>query len=263
MWGSPMPDPGYVMVIALVLATGLIGAGLAWVTRRYVHLDVLRRHHEVGSAVFLQLGVLFAVLLAFVFNEVWSEYNSAADAIEQECGALNGVAMLSAALPAASRQQVQSLLAAYTDDVITREFPAMVHRRADIHSEVAFQSLWLGVAALPGVREQDTVLRGAMLSLVERAHQNRDLRLFQMSTGLPGLIWLLLLSFVVVLVAFLLFFAVEYIVSQMIFTGAFAACLVFILLVVKLLDFPFEGVLRLAPTDFQETAQKIATLPGG
>jgi hypothetical protein len=27
--------------------------------------------------VFLQLGVLFAVLLAFMFNDVWSEYNEA------------------------------------------------------------------------------------------------------------------------------------------------------------------------------------------
>ena len=34
---------------------------------RIVHRDRFRRYHEVGYAVFLQLGVIFAVLLAFVF----------------------------------------------------------------------------------------------------------------------------------------------------------------------------------------------------
>lgn len=36
---------------------------------RRVENDLRRLHHDVGSVVFLQLGVVFAVLLAFVFSE--------------------------------------------------------------------------------------------------------------------------------------------------------------------------------------------------
>src|SRR4029077_19234369 len=48
-------------------------------------LNDSEHYHEVGYAVFLQLGVIFAVLLAFVFNGVWSDYNTASRAIDSEC----------------------------------------------------------------------------------------------------------------------------------------------------------------------------------
>jgi hypothetical protein len=255
-----MRDLGYGELTAIVAGTGVLAGFLAGLTRRFVHLDVLRRHHEVGSAVFLQLGVVFAVLLAFVFSGVWGEYNNAAGAMHQECGALNGVVMLSTALPPADRQRMKTLLDGYAKDVVAEEFPTMRGRRVSASAEAAFQALWTGAAGLPAELAQDLAVRDSVLSLLVTAHQNREMRLFEMTSGLPGLIWLVLLSFVVVLVAFLLFFGVEYIVSQILFTGVFAASLVLTLLVVQSLDFPFEGVARLPPADFQATAGRIAAL---
>src|SRR4051812_13443100 len=84
----------YPAVALIVFGSGLIAGALSWTTRKLVQIDAPRRHHEIGSAVFLQLGVVFAVLLAFVFSEVWSEYNTAANAINQECANLHGAAML-------------------------------------------------------------------------------------------------------------------------------------------------------------------------
>ena len=78
----------YAAVIVILLAVGAIAGMLAWFTRTRFRMEALRRHHEIGSAVFLQLGVIFAVLLAFVFNEVWSEPNTAASAINSECSNL-------------------------------------------------------------------------------------------------------------------------------------------------------------------------------
>jgi hypothetical protein len=255
-----MTNLGYAELAAIVFGTGALAGLLAWLTRRFVHFEVLRRHHEVGSSVFLQLGVVFAVLLAFVFSGVWGEYNNAASAMNQECGALNGVIMLSTALPNADRRHMKGLLDDYAHAVIAEEFPAMLRRRASRSAEAAFQALWTGAAGLPAERAQDLAIRDSVLSLVATAHQNREIRLFEMASGLPALIWLVLMSFVVVLVTFLLFFGVEYIVSQMLFTGAFAAGLVLTLLVVQSLDFPFEGVARLPPANFQATESRIAAL---
>jgi hypothetical protein len=60
----------------LVLGTGLVAAFTCALLHRIVHHDRFRRYHEVGYPVFLQLGVIFAVLVAFVFNGVWSDYNT-------------------------------------------------------------------------------------------------------------------------------------------------------------------------------------------
>jgi hypothetical protein len=202
------------------------------------------------------MGVMFAVLLAFVFNEVWGEYNTAASAVDEECGAMNGVVILSTALPSEDRQRMTTLLRSYTDAVIAKEFPSMASRESSQDAAVAFEALWLGATALP----QGATVRDRILTLLGNARANRDMRLFQMGRGLPGLIWVLLLSFVVALAGFVLFFGVEYIFSQMLFAGAFAASLAFILLIVMLLDFPFEGVLRLPPDCFQRIGQKVTAL---
>jgi hypothetical protein len=253
-----MAKLGYPAIVAVVLGVGVLAAILAWLTRRLVHIDVLRRHHEVGSTVFLQMGVMFAVLLAFVFSEVWGEYNTAAGAVDQECGALNSVSVLSRALPAEARGRINTLLGAYTRDVIAKEFPLMAMRHSSQDAEAGFQALWLAATAV----SDGSNVRDGILSQLTSAYASRNMRLFQMGRGLPGLIWLLLLSFVVALVGFVLFFGVEYILSQMLFIGVFAALLAFILVIVMLMDFPFEGVLRLPPDCFVQAAEKLAALSG-
>ena len=75
----------YIELGGLVLGTGLVAAFTGALLHRIVHHDRFRRYHEVGYAVFVQLGVIFAVPLAFVFNGVWSDYNTASQAIDSEC----------------------------------------------------------------------------------------------------------------------------------------------------------------------------------
>ena len=77
---------GYPSAIAFVLLSMLAAAALSYSVHRLVQVDARRRHQEVGVTVFLQLGVLFAVLLAFVFSEAYSEYGNAQRAIDLECG---------------------------------------------------------------------------------------------------------------------------------------------------------------------------------
>jgi hypothetical protein len=247
----------YADVAVTVLGTGVIAGFMAWLTRCVVRIEVLRRHHEIGSAVFLQLGVIFAVLLAFVFSEVWNEYNLAANAIDQECGHLSGAAILSKELPEPMRHPLEISIRQYVTDVITTEWPTMLEERASPVASRSFQKLWAQAASLD-VHETNTVaIRDQILNLLSQAHQNRSTRLFEMGLSVPNVLWVLLIGFAVVLVAFLFCFGIENIVSQVIFTALFAAGVAFVLVMVHLLDFPFEGALRLPPTTFQTTLQEI------
>jgi hypothetical protein len=103
----------YTELGGLVLRTGLVAAFTCALLHRIVHHDRFRRYHEVGCAVFLQLGVIFAVLLAFVFNGVWSDYNTASRAIDSECASLHGIAILSDRLPSPARDAILDDLRAY------------------------------------------------------------------------------------------------------------------------------------------------------
>ncbi len=251
--------PYWVMAVVVLGATTVAGL-LAWLVRRAVPVDALRRHHEMGAAVFLQLGVVFAVLLAFVFNEAWSEYNAAAEAINRECGSLHGAAILAESLPAPAREQMERAIRDYITAVITVEWKAMALRKNDRPAYVSFETMLTTAARLPSATESAAAVKPQIISLLTQAHQQRETRLFQLTLGIPGLIWSLLSLFSLVLIGFLFVFGIDYIASQIAFVAVFAALLSLALLTVSLLDYPFEGPLRLPPADFQATLVKVDRL---
>ena len=132
----------YTVLGGLVLGTGLVAAFICALLHRIVHRDTFRRYHEVGYAVFLQLGVIFAVLLAFVFNNVWSNYNVASQAIDSECGSLHGIAILSDRLPSPARGVILEDLRLYLTTVLDQEWPDMQRRKESQAADARFQLLW-------------------------------------------------------------------------------------------------------------------------
>jgi hypothetical protein len=247
----------YQAVIAVVVGTGVFTGILAFLARRLVAIEILRRHHEIGSAVFLQIGVIFAVLLAFVFNEVWTQYNTAANAINRECGNLRGAAILATGLPAPVRQQIIGKIDDYVHDIIELEWPAMRTGNANDVVTEAFKDLWIYVVTLDAREPTVATIRNQILPLLSDVHQNRATRIFEMVHKVPGLLWALLITLASVLVGFLLCFGVDSIKSQVMFTAIFTSSTTFVLVLVYLLDFPFAGALRIQPSDFQMTLHAI------
>lgn len=252
---------GYSAAILIILASASVSAVLAALVRRLTRVDVLRRHHDVGSTAFLQLGVLYAVLLAFVFSEVWQEYNSAEQAVAIECSSLHGMAILAQTLPAPSRGEVGRAASAYVRAVTEHEWPAMAQGRVSEAASAAFQTLWQTAARIEA-QGPSVGTRSQILSLLATAHEQREARVFQMAQGVPTPLWLLLVLLSVVLVGFVAMAGIDSILSVMAFSGLFAGALASILVLVRLLDFPFEGALAISPDRFAETLQRLQLLAG-
>jgi hypothetical protein len=252
-WAATM---AYTELGGLVLGTGLAAVFISLLLHRIVHHDKFRRYHEVGYAVFLQLGVIFAVLLAFVFNNVWSEYNVAAEAIDSECASLHGIAILSDRLPSPARDAILDDLHAYLRAVLDREWPDMRRRNQSEVAVARFQALWQTVETVNS-HPTDNQVRGQLLNLLAVAHQSRETRMFQMKQGAPGLVWTLLITFASGLIGCMLIFATEASASKAILVGVFTSSLTLALLTVYVLDFPFESVLQLSSRDFKETLKRV------
>jgi hypothetical protein len=249
----------YTELGGLVLGTGLVAAFICALLHRVVHHDTFRRYHEVGYAVFLQLGVIFAVLLAFIFNNVWSNYDVASQAIDSECGSLHGIAILGDRLPSPARDAILGDLHAYLTTVLDREWPDMQRRHESRAADARFQSLWQTVETV-NTDPADSQIRGQLLSLLAGAHQSRETRLFQMTQSVPGIIWSVLIVFACTLIGCMLVFAAEASISKSVLVGVFTSSLTLALLTVHMLDFPFESALQLSSRDFSNTLEKVERL---
>ena len=253
-----------VAVLAIVLS-GAAAAIFAALVQRLVSNAWRRKHHDVGSVVFLQIGVVFAVLLAFVANECLTEYNAAQRAIDGECSALHGAAILASSLPAPAAHDVLTLERAYVAAVIGQEWPAMRrNREGSGEARLALTKLVQRTAQLRPADAGAQGLQGQVLALLAEAHAQRETRIYEAGSGIPLALWAVLIGFTALLAAFVAFAGVEGRTTAAVVAFLFAASTVSILTVTALLNYPFEGALALTPADFQHTLGNIdALMPRG
>ncbi len=258
-----MAGMSYITAFIIVVVSALVASCASLAVRRMMRIEARRRHHETGGALFLQLGVLFSVLLAFVFNEVWGEYNTASQAINGEVSALHGAAIVASTLPPAQAKTIERAILSYANTVTHQEWPAMAARQASPAAVQDFTSLVQQAARMDSPASHDATNQAQILTLLTDAHTQRETRIFQMQQGLPAALWLVLAIYTAVLIICVLLAAVETAFSHVVFAGAFTGCVMMVLTVVRMLDYPFEGALALANSDFEKLAREIAGLLAG
>jgi hypothetical protein len=252
----------YLAAFLLIALSTAVTGGATWLVGTVLTIEMRKRHYDVGAQVFQQIGIMLSVLLAFVFSEVWGEYRTAAMAINGECGALHGAAMLANALPGGAGLPVERGIAAYLATVVNTEWPLMAMRHSSPLAVQHFEGLLQQAANLSLTRPVDAADQAQIVSLLTQAHAFRETRTFELTQGMPMLMWIMLIGISVVLMGFVVFAGLEN-PGHMIFACAFAACTVLVLVLVRMLDFPFEGALALPDSDFVKLLGEVNGLTGG
>jgi hypothetical protein len=251
----------FTAAILIILIAGIAAVFVTMFFHRLIEFDLRRHHHDVGSVIFLQLGVVFAVLLAFVFNEVWSEYNAAAEAIDLEVSAMHGTSMIAATLEPPQAHEILTAEKAYLESVAYREWPVMAQTRTeDAETDHKLEILIQDAAKLrlTGSDQQDK--KAEILALLAEAHKQREARIFQAGNGIPAPLWYALIAFTIGLSLFVSFSGIKYRVTAAAMAACFTAGIVSILITARLLDYPFEGALALRPTNFIDVSGKVSDI---
>ena len=239
----------YVVGILIVVLCVAAACAASLIVDRRVSLAARRRHHEVGNQVFQLIGVMFSVILAFVFNEVWSEYNVAKQAISSECEALHSAALLANALPDGKGRPIIESIYAYTNLVVHSEWKIMAKERRSLDAARELRASLYTAAQLRVTDPGDLANRAQIVSLLTQAHAQRETRTFQLKLGMPSAMWTVLVLIAVILVAFMVLSGTEQ-PATLIFAGCFTASIAMVLVLVRMLDFPFEGALAIGNGDF-------------
>jgi hypothetical protein len=244
----------YWTAILIVVFAGAASALGASIIDRMISRESRRRHHEVGSQIFQLIGIMFSVLLAFVFSEVWSEYNTAAQAIDTECAALHSAATLADTLPHSDARRINTAILGYTQFVLQQEWPVMREGAVGTRALEALR-FPLNVATLAGSGEVKT----AILELMSQAQAARETRLFQAGLGMPLAMWVMVTAMGGILIAFVLLSGTQP-PGTVILAASFAVSIAMVLVLVRMLDYPFHGALALDHGRFQIIAHQTEKL---
>jgi hypothetical protein len=117
--------PLWTLILILLAVFELYSVGLMLLARRRLGFDRLKLNNEVAGFKFSVIGVLYAVLLAFVVIAVWENYNATESAIRNEAKAAGDMAQLSYALPESQGEEMRRLLDGYVKEVQQSEWGTM------------------------------------------------------------------------------------------------------------------------------------------
>jgi hypothetical protein len=242
----------------LVIVGGSMLAALVvtLLIRRKVRKPSGESHNEVAGFIFATVGVLDAVLLAFVILALWEGYGTAERAAAQEAALVLATARYGATLPEPARHAMHDQLRAYAEVVLNNEWKTMT-QDAGLAGDRLIDALWSSYGTLrpPGAYAQAATL----LSDLSTA---RTQRILSSQAALPRIFWIVLVggSLITLVYAFVLYMENARVHALMValLAGIIALCLWLILE----LNHPFAGAMPVPKDAFEHTLQVINAMSG-
>jgi hypothetical protein len=237
--------PGWVLVLFLCLFTGLAMTG-PFLVRLRVRLARLRGNNEVAGFKFAVIGVLYAVLLAFVVIISWERFHDAENALARESGAAATVYRLAGGLDETSAATLRTNLSAYLNSVLADDWPAMVRGRSSAVTTRVLSDLYDQVIRYRPPDLGDSNLQADLLKELDDVTRARRERLVMAEGTVPEVIWFVLFLGAGLTISFTFFFGTENLTAQSLMTGILAAIILSAVLVVIAMDRPYTGAVEVS-----------------
>lgn len=229
--------------IAVILALG----GFLVVRRLAEHTRLVRQHDVAGFLIAV-VGVIYAVLLAFMVVIQWENYSAARQDASTEAKAIGGIYRDSVALgPAGNHLRVA--VTKYANAVATVEWPYMAtHLSEDPRVDPYRNAMWKAVTGLRVTNPTAQEIVKDAIANVSRAGDARRTRVDDSSSELSPVMWAVLIAGGILTVGFCYFFSLESFASQAAMISILATLITLSLFLILTLDLPFTGTVATHPT---------------
>ena len=234
--------PGWVLVLFLFIFTALAMMG-PYLVRLRVRLARLRGNNEVAGFKFAVIGVLYAVLLAFVVIIAWERFHDAENALAREAGATATINRLAGGLDETSAATLRTDLSAYLNSVLRDDWPAMVRGHSSAVTARVLSDLYDRVIRYHPADPHDSNVQAELLGELDQVTRARRERLVMAEGSVPAVIWFVLFLGAALTISFTFFFGTENLIAQSLMTGILAAIILSAVLVVIALDRPYTGAI--------------------
>jgi len=235
--------------IIVALSVLLASLGL-YVFDRFVHLSLRSRHNDVAGFLIAIVGVIDAVLLAFIAVAAWESFNAAEKVVELEANLVGNLYLDASGLSEEPRRRIHRALREYVDEVITEEWPAQKSGHVERKMTNAIKKLHYILAHLQPQGAAEQVTHGEMLRTLNELYAARRDRLLAARSGIPAVIWWIIGLGCAITVAFSFFFGMPSQRMHYVMTGMLAGSMALVIVLIIALDWPFRGDLSVSVDPF-------------
>jgi Protein of unknown function (DUF4239) len=198
-------------------------------------------HNDVHAVYFSMVGLLYAILLAFVVVVAWEQFNAAENATETEVTRLSNLMRDAEALPTSDRARIQSSILTYAQQVVDREYDTMAEGESDPETADAYERIWDDFYNTEVEGEPAGTFYGVAVGRLNELGEARRLRVLASQSTIPAPLWVLLIGGGVFTIAWLFPFHMADTRIQTWALGTVGAFTGFVLFLVYALQHPFAG----------------------
>jgi Protein of unknown function (DUF4239) len=204
-------------------------------------------HNDVHGVYFSMVGLLYAILLAFVVVVAWEQFNGAEESTHTEVTRLSNLFRDAEPLPPDDRVRIQTALATYVENVVDREYDSMADGNSDGPTVAAYEEIWnrfydTEVEAGPAATFYD-----AAVGRLNELGEARRLRVLSSQATIPIPLWVLLIGGGAFTIAWLFSFHMTDTRVQTFALGSVGAFTGFVLFLIYALQHPFAGDIAIDP----------------
>jgi amino acid transporter len=244
--------PVWVVYVLFALVPAALAVAAHDRFRRIVPGEVLIPHHEVAGFLVSVVGLLFAVVLAFLVAAAWANFDAAQRNADAEASDVAEAFATSQILPQPTRGRVRSLLADYAFEVRDREWPLLAKGEQDPQARRLMLRSFSEVALMPVMPNatisaalQRSSLQTIVLSSLHDLSEKRRSRLLDAGRHIEGALYLALVLAWVILLAFVFLFGCAR-VLQLSMTALITAMIGLLFAVIVEFDLPYGHGIRVS-----------------
>jgi len=243
--------------LIFVLCAIAVGALGVWLARRHVDPERLKKHNEVAGPIHATLGVIYAVLLAFVVITVWEQYADAERSVAVEADAVSALFRDAGALEPSDKAALQSALTGYVNEVLSNEWNRMETGTLDGYRNPEYDGLWNAAAKIKLADERDRVLFQIIVDRLNKLDNARSVRQIASEFHVPSIMWILLIAGGIVTIVFACYFGADDQFLHAMMVSGLSAVVAFILFMIAAIAPPFVGMVSVDQAPFEHVLSRM------
>jgi len=236
----------------LILLCAFALGGLSIFSRQILPRLKLGPEESVFTSAMMQaMMVFYGLAVALIAVSVWQTHTDAAGTISGEASALGVLYRHVGGYPEPLRSQLRQDLREYLDYVIHEAWPLQRRGLVPSGGVEKVNDFEAKLVTFEPATEGQKLLHGETLRAYSQMIEARRLRLDAVLTGLPGVLWFVIVIGALVSLSSTFFFQVEDARLQRIQVVLLALFIGLLIFIIFALDRPFRGDLGLQPDPYQ------------
>ena len=236
-------------LIMVVLYVGISIAGLLIIRKIYPH-DKCKPHNDIAGFIFAIIGVIYAVLLAFIVVVTWQDFDKAQDVTINEANCIAALYRDSTPFPSEFRAELKSELTDYVKAITNEEWQTMAKGQKSANAQKIQEKLWELYSGYQPKNETQKIFFTESVKKLNQTAEMRRQRIVYASTGIHPILYFVLIAGSFINIAFTMLFGTENIIPHLIMVSLLATMIAITLFTVIAMDYPFTGDISITPDVF-------------